>query len=48
MTHLPFIAGSYAVFVVIAGALAASAILRLQTARRRLRALDRRAKGQAA
>ncbi|MCQ8241113.1 heme exporter protein CcmD [Rhizosaccharibacter radicis] len=40
MTHLPFIAASYGLFVLLALWLSISATLRLRTAKRRLRALD--------
>ncbi len=43
MTHLPYIVASYALFLVVAVALAANASVRLATATRRLRAVDPRA-----
>jgi hypothetical protein len=43
MTHLPYIVASYALFVVVALALAITASLRLSRATRRLRAVDPRA-----
>ena len=42
MTHLPFIAASYALGVLIPGTFALSAFLRMRTARRRLAAIDPR------
>jgi hypothetical protein len=45
MTHLPFIAGSYALGIVIPLGFALSAYLRLGAARRRLAAIDPRVKG---
>ena len=44
MTHLPFIAGSYALGVLVPAAFALSAYLRLGAARRRLAAIDPRAR----
>jgi len=42
MTHLPYIAASYGLAVVMAGAYALSAYLRMGAARRRLAAIDPR------
>ena len=42
MTHLPFIAGAYALAVLVPAGLAMSAWLRLRTATRRLAAIDPR------
>ena len=42
MTHLPFIAGSYALAVIVPAWLALSAWTRLGRARKRLAALDTR------
>ena len=42
MTHLGFIAAAYGLAVLLPGGLALHAKLRLQSARRRLAALDRR------
>jgi len=44
MTHLPFIAGSYALGVLIPAGFALAAYLRLGAARRRLAAIDPRVK----
>jgi hypothetical protein len=44
MTHLPFIAGSYALGILIPAGFALSAYLRLGAARRRLAAIDPRAR----
>jgi hypothetical protein len=44
MTHLPFIAGSYALGILIPVGFALSAYLRLGAARRRLAAIDPRAR----
>ncbi len=43
MTHLPFIAASYGLAVVLVVTYSVGAALRLRQARRRLRALDPRA-----
>ncbi len=43
MTHLPFIAGAYAITLVVICVFAANAWLRMRGARRRLAALDTRA-----
>jgi hypothetical protein len=48
MTHLPFIAGAYALGVLIPAGFGLSAYLRLGAARRRLAAIDPRAKGSGA
>ncbi|MGA3402361.1 MAG: hypothetical protein ABSC95_24390 [Acetobacteraceae bacterium] len=48
MTHLPFIAGSYALGILIPAGFALAAFLRLGTARRRLAAIDPRIKGPGA
>ncbi len=48
MTHLPFIAASYALGVLIPAGFALSAFLRLGAARRRLAAIDPRLKGPGA
>jgi hypothetical protein len=45
MTHLPFIAGSYALGILVPVGFALSAYLRLGAARRRLAAIDPRARG---
>jgi hypothetical protein len=42
MTHLPYIAASYALGALIPGWLGVAAFLRMRTARRRLAALDHR------
>jgi hypothetical protein len=42
MTHLPYIIAAYALGVLIPGTFAASAFLRMRTARRRLAASDPR------
>jgi hypothetical protein len=42
MNHLPYIAASYAIFVVVTLAMAAGAAIRLRRATRRLGTLDRR------
>ena len=47
MTHLPYIIASYALFVVVAVALAVSASVRLARDTRRLRAVDPRAEMRA-
>lgn len=44
MTHLPFIAASYALGILIPAGFALSAFLRLGAARRRLAAIDPRAR----
>jgi len=44
MDHLTYIAASYALGVLIPGALAISAFLRVGTARRRLAAVDTRSR----
>ena len=43
MTHLPFIAASYALGVLLPAAFAVAAFLRMRTAQRRLAAIDPRA-----
>jgi len=43
MDHLPYIAGSYALGILIPGILAITAFLRVGAARRRLAAIDPRA-----
>ena len=43
MTHLPFIAASYALGVLIPAGFAVAAVMRAGTARRRLAAIDPRA-----
>ena len=48
MTHLPFIAGSYALGILVPTGFALSAWLRLGAARRRLAAIDPRNKGPGA
>ena len=48
MTHLPFIAGSYALGILIPAGFALAAFLRLGAARRRLAAIDPRIKGPGA
>jgi hypothetical protein len=48
MTHLPFIAGSYALGILIPASYAVAAYLRLGAARRRLAAIDPRGKGPGA
>ncbi len=48
MNHLPYIAGSYALGILIPVGFALSAGLRLGAARRRLAAIDPRAKGPGA
>jgi hypothetical protein len=40
VTHLPFILAAYGLFVLVAGAFAADAWLRMGRARRRLAAVD--------
>jgi hypothetical protein len=45
MTHLPFIAGSYALGILVPAGFALSAYLRLGAARRRLAVIDPRGKG---
>jgi hypothetical protein len=45
MTHLPFIAGAYALAVVIPGWFAVAAWRRLALAKRRLKTLDPRLQG---
>lgn len=45
MTHLPFIAGSYALGILLPAGFALSAYLRLGAARRRLAAIDPRVRG---
>lgn len=45
MTHLPFIAGAYALAVIIPGWFALATWRRLALARRRLKALDPRVQG---
>lgn len=40
MTHLPFIAASYAIAIVVPGGYAVAAYARLRLAKRRLAALD--------
>ena len=47
MTHLPFIAGAYGLFVVLAAAYAVGAWRRLATARRKLAALEPRGRADA-
>ncbi len=47
MTHLPFIAASYAVFFASVAWLAVGAALRLKRAKARLAAIDPRARGDA-
>ena len=47
MTHLPFIAASYAVFFAAVLWLAVGAALRLTRAKARLAAIDPRAQGEA-
>jgi hypothetical protein len=42
MDHLPFIAASYALGILIPGAFAVAAFLRVGSARRRLAAIDAR------
>jgi hypothetical protein len=42
VTHLPYIVASYALGVLIPGAFAAEAFIRMRLARRRLTALDTR------
>ena len=42
MTHLPFIAASYAIAIVVPAGYAISAFARLRQAKRRLAALDAR------
>ena len=42
MTHLPFVAGSYALGILIPAGFALAAFLRLGAARRRLAAIDHR------
>ena len=44
MTHLPFIAGSYALGVLVPAGFALSAYLRMRSATRRLAGIDPRAK----
>ncbi len=44
MTHLPFVAGSYALGILIPAGFALAAFLRLGAARRRLAAIDPRAR----
>ncbi|HET6184917.1 MAG TPA: hypothetical protein VFA03_15165 [Acetobacteraceae bacterium] len=44
MTHLPFIAGSYAIALLVPGWFAAAAWTRVRRAGRRLRAIDPRAR----
>ncbi len=48
MTHLPFIAGSYALGILVPAGFALAAFLRLAAARRRLAAIDPRVKGSGA
>jgi hypothetical protein len=48
MTHLPFIAGSYALGVLVPAGFALSAYLRLGAARRRLATIDPRARDSGA
>jgi hypothetical protein len=48
MTHLPFIAGSYALGILVPAGFALSAYLRLGAARRRLAVIDPRVKGSGA
>jgi hypothetical protein len=48
MTHLPFIAGSYALGILVPAGFALAAFLRLGAARRRLAAIDPRIKGTGA
>ncbi len=48
MTHLPFVAGAYALGILVPAGFALSAYLRLGAARRRLDAIDPRAKGSGA
>jgi hypothetical protein len=48
MTHLPFIAASYALGILVPAGFALSAFLRLGAARRRLAAIDPRVKGAGA
>ena len=45
MTHLTYIMAAYGLFVVVAGWYSVSAWLRVARARRRLAAIDPRAKG---
>ena len=42
MTHLPYIVAAYALGVMIPGAFAASALVRMRAARQRLAAIDPR------
>jgi hypothetical protein len=42
MTHLPYIVAAYALGVLIPGAFAAAAFLRMRIAHRRLAAIDKR------
>ncbi|MDE2517649.1 MAG: hypothetical protein KGL12_16600 [Rhodospirillales bacterium] len=46
MTHLPYVAASYALGVAVPAAFALAAFLRLGLARRRLAALDPRARAR--
>ncbi|HEY3846015.1 MAG TPA: hypothetical protein VGL95_02745 [Acetobacteraceae bacterium] len=47
MTHLPFVAGSYALGILIPAGFALAAFVRLGAARRRLAAIDPRARSGA-
>ena len=46
MTHLPFIAASYALGLAVPIALAAQAWIRMRTAKRRLAAIEPRGRGR--